>query len=232
MSRFECRPSVRGDGLMQAEHVGMKKSKRKVVELKIEVKEALQAFRFGDTPSPRSVEAVAAAPVLGVSGRAMREMAMPPETFNMRCPGFEELEGTYHLAKEIFNGMPTWQSGPATLYSSKEGLWSVVDTANGPASDLGWITSVDVHGGMMPHVTQLWQAYAAGEWGSLTFVPFVSVKKEVKKRNNRAQRKRGKNTPKPRKEEKKEEPQRLAVSIDEGSLGPSEGSAGSDFVRY
>eukprot|EP01059_Diplonema_ambulator_P033560 TRINITY_DN7094_c0_g1_i1.p1 TRINITY_DN7094_c0_g1~~TRINITY_DN7094_c0_g1_i1.p1 ORF type:complete len:238 (+),score=49.58 TRINITY_DN7094_c0_g1_i1:104-715(+) len=196
----------------------MKRVRREVKPLTAEVREALEGFRFGDDEGER-VEG----PALGMSARMLYDMAMPAEVMKMECGGlFPELEGMYKLSKETFNGMPMWTSGPATLYSSAQGLWSIVDTANGPSSDLGWITTIDTHYAMMPHTIHPWQAYhqPSGQWLDLTISPFTRFKKPVRKSSKKScgnKKQVGK--------ERAPSVVREKSSSDEGSLGPSECSS-------
>ena len=216
--RDSCRPSVMGS-LNNVEKVEGTRRRKKIVPLLNDVKVALENFTFGELSSPRSQLRMDNAPTLGTRPHQLRAAGNIPKLLNLRCPIHPELQGVYSLCTENFNGFPMWESGPARLFSSRQGMWSVVNTPEGPQSDLGWITTINSHCGRMPHTISSWQAFN-GSWIPLYTTPLAAAFKV------------GETTPK--KVISKESPpsntreSSATGSADEGSMGPSSQMSGSD----
>eukprot|EP01060_Flectonema_neradi_P011663 TRINITY_DN1869_c1_g1_i1.p1 TRINITY_DN1869_c1_g1~~TRINITY_DN1869_c1_g1_i1.p1 ORF type:complete len:241 (+),score=44.10 TRINITY_DN1869_c1_g1_i1:55-777(+) len=211
--RDSCRPSVMGS-LQNVEKVEGNRRRKKIVPLLNDVKIALESFTFGEPSTPRSQLRMDNAPCLGTRPHHLRAAGDVPKLLNLRCPIHPELQGVYSLCADNFNGFPMWQSGPARLFSSKQGMWSVVNTPEGPESDLGWITTINTHCGRMPHTISSWQAFN-GVWVPLHAPPLTAAfeASEI-----------------PKKMQIKESiPSSSATgSADEGSMGPSSQVSGSD----
>eukprot|EP00755_Sulcionema_specki_P007647 Sspe_Gene.38812::Locus_18718_Transcript_1_1_Confidence_1.000_Length_983::g.38812::m.38812 len=158
------------------ENVFQQKKRRTFIKtLTLEEKSSLETFTFGDPPSPVSTLQILQAPGLGL--RLNRKKAIPvevPEKIYVTCPGQPALEGCYTLLAERHNNLPMWGSGENRIFSSTQGLWSIVDSPTGPESDLGWVTTVDVHGGLPPTAVTDWQHYNGSQWEDLQEPP-VSV---------------------------------------------------------
>ncbi|KAJ9454261.1 hypothetical protein DIPPA_34385 [Diplonema papillatum] len=185
-----CRQTLRlGPGGRSEPKAAAPAAGRRIPQLTDEVRQCLESFTFADQEPAAEEQRPGWVPALGTSAQQLRLLGTVPERLNLHCGEHPELEGLYSLMPDLFNGMPAWASGQARLYSSKNGLWSVVDSEAGQAADLGWVTSVTCHHGIGPHVLCNWQVFDSSRWVNTYPSPFtvaVVAKPKAKGRDNDA----------------------------------------------
>eukprot|EP01064_Diplonema_japonicum_P031653 TRINITY_DN5720_c9_g1_i1.p1 TRINITY_DN5720_c9_g1~~TRINITY_DN5720_c9_g1_i1.p1 ORF type:complete len:328 (+),score=46.04 TRINITY_DN5720_c9_g1_i1:49-1032(+) len=118
---------------------------------------------FLNSSFPRSMTK----PLLQSEEAAKKQSLTVPKMLEVVCPSQPEVEGTYYNKGLRINGSTVWETeGPQRLYCTRNGLWALVDVADGPEQNIALVSSCSPSRGRTPNQLHWadWQHWDGEAW--------------------------------------------------------------------
>eukprot|EP01059_Diplonema_ambulator_P029682 TRINITY_DN4934_c0_g2_i1.p1 TRINITY_DN4934_c0_g2~~TRINITY_DN4934_c0_g2_i1.p1 ORF type:complete len:343 (+),score=46.65 TRINITY_DN4934_c0_g2_i1:60-1031(+) len=106
-------------------------------------------------------------PLLRSEESAKKQSQYVPKMFEIVCPSQPDVEGTYYNKGKVINGSGIWESDTnQRLYCTRNGLWALVDVADGPEQNIALVSSCSPARGRLPNQLHWadWQHWDGSKW--------------------------------------------------------------------